>query len=86
MSRRKKAVIQRAMLKTLEKRGPMTAGTLAKEIGATHRTVMRHLYILDRYGRKVEILKFYPDIRLYRLMKKKIIRCHRCRVKIMIPE
>ncbi|MBA3045984.1 MAG: helix-turn-helix transcriptional regulator [Euryarchaeota archaeon] len=87
MERRRNTVIQRAILRTLGEKGPMTAGTLAKEVGATYRTVKRHLYILERFKGKIEWITFYPDITLCRLRKKqRMIQCQRCRAKVTIPE
>ena len=78
-------MIHRAIIGTLGEKGPMTAGTLAREIKATYRTVSGHLYILVQFRRKVEVISFYPDIRLYGLKKKRhIARCQKCGEKIVI--
>lgn len=78
-------MIHRAIIRTLREKGPMTAGTLAREIKATYRTVSGHLYILEQFRRKVEIISYYPDIRLYGLRKKRqVARCQRCGAKVVV--
>lgn len=70
MSRRKNNEIQRAILKVLEKRGWMTPGAIAREIETTLRTTKRHLYKLQRFKRRIEVLYYYPNGRLYRCKKR----------------
>lgn len=83
--RRKNIVIQRAILKVLREKGPMTSATLAKEIRATYRTVKRHLHVLERYRGKVEVISYYPDIRLYGLRTKRLVaRCQKCGAKVVV--
>ena len=83
--RRRDAVIHRAIIGTLGEKGPMTTGTLAKEIKATYRTVSGHLYKLERFRGKVEVISYYPDIRLYGLRKKRqVARCQKCGAKVDI--
>jgi len=70
MSRRKNKSIRRAILKVLEARGWMTLSAIARETGTTIRTTKRHLYVLLRFQRKVEVLYYYPKGRLYRRKNK----------------
>ena len=78
-------MIQRFIIRTLGEKGPMTAGALANEIKATHRTVIKHLHILERFRRKVEIISYYPDIKLYGLRKaKQVARCKKCGARIAV--
>ena len=83
--RRRDTVIQRAIIRTLGEKGPMTAGALARKINATNRTINRHLYILERFRMKVETVSYYPNIRLYGLRKtKQVVRCQKCGARVAI--
>ena len=85
VTRRRDTAIQRAIIRTLGEKGPMTAGALANKIKATHRTISRHLYILERFRRKVEVVSYYPNIRLYRLRKaRQVIRCQKCGARVAV--
>ncbi len=67
MIRRTNRQLDRAILKVLKEKGLITVGGIVNEINAQYRTVKRRLDLLVRYHRKVEIVYYNPNGKLYKL-------------------
>ncbi|MBA3045782.1 MAG: hypothetical protein FP824_06170 [Euryarchaeota archaeon] len=70
----------------LNDRGWVAPGALAREIHTDIRTTEKHLGVLKSYRKKVDILHYYPNGKLYRITReKRFVTCHRCRAKVRVP-